>query len=67
MEANSFQMCQGTREPREPPVQWSPAMMGRLGWAGPPTPRASELPRQLGRFLLENCMQIHVCREWETP
>ena len=31
MEANSFQMCQGTREPREPPGQWSPAVAGRLG------------------------------------
>ena len=34
MEANSFLMCQGTREPKEPPAQWSPAVAGRLGGAG---------------------------------
>lgn len=34
MEANSFQMCQGTRELKEPPAQWSPAVAGRLGRAG---------------------------------
>lgn len=36
MEANSFQMCQGTRaEPREPALQRTPAVAGRLEGTGP--------------------------------
>lgn len=60
MEANSFQMCQGTREPKEPP-----AVAG--GWEElASVSQTSGLPRQLGRSLLKSFMQIHVSRARKT-
>lgn len=68
MQANSFQMCQGTREPSLGSLRSSELLPWLGGWKGlAPASGTSELPRQLGRSLLKNCMQIRVCRARETP
>ena len=62
MEANSFQMCQGTREP---PLQWTPATIGRLGWAGPHV-QDFRIAKAAGQILAQK-LHANACVQGEGP